>query len=188
MAESKDAYILLEEERAKHEATKAELEQYRNCCEGWESAYNASSAIVTQLSAKVSYLEMMLCAAQTRHLQLMTENGRLNLTIRHLAPWSWISIPPASSCPALESEDNDYDEVKEDDTKREGDQSEYPMVSTILRTPWLLLKPLRPQYLRACFSMLALPSKFRGRGLELPCARISQMHDSAQKRPVNLQA
>jgi len=84
MAESKDAYILLEEERAKHEATKAELEQCRNCCERWESAYNASSAIVTQLSAKVSYLEMMLCAAQTRHLQLMTENGRLNLTIRHL--------------------------------------------------------------------------------------------------------
>ncbi|EXU95040.1 hypothetical protein X797_011884 [Metarhizium robertsii] len=171
MAKSKDAYILLEEERAKHEATKAELEQYRNCCEGWESAYNASSAIVTQLSAK-----------------LITENGRLNLTIRHLAPWSWISIPPASSCPALESEDNDYEEVKEDDTKGEGDQSDYPMVSTILRNPWLLLKPLRPQYLRACFSMLALPSKFRGRGLELPCARISQMHDSAQKRPVNLQA
>lgn len=34
MAESKDAYILLEEERAKYKAIKAKLKQYRNYYEG----------------------------------------------------------------------------------------------------------------------------------------------------------
>lgn len=84
MTEHRDNNILLEEETANHDVAKTELDRYRECCRSWETAYNAALANITQLSARVSYLEKMLCAAQIGNQQLTVENGRLNLTIRHL--------------------------------------------------------------------------------------------------------
>ncbi|OAQ69278.1 hypothetical protein VFPPC_14939 [Pochonia chlamydosporia 170] len=122
MAENKDTGALLQEEMARHEETKAELERCRSSCASWESAYHGAMATVTQLSAKASYFEMMFSAAETRNLPLKMENRRLNLTLRHLAPWSLISTPSPASCPALESDAEDYD--VQEITDSEGDRSD----------------------------------------------------------------
>ena len=69
MTEHKDNHVLPEEEMADHNVTKADLDRYRECCRSWETAYNAALANITQLSARVSYLEKMLCAAQIGNQQ-----------------------------------------------------------------------------------------------------------------------
>lgn len=79
-----DIAARLDEEVKDHELTRIDLGWARACCFSWQTACQEAWSNVNHLSAQVTHLEQMLSAAHTRNLQLSIENGRLNLTIRHL--------------------------------------------------------------------------------------------------------